>query len=393
MLDWLIIGGGVHGTMLSRALVTEGGVARAGLRVLDPWHRPLHRWRECAESTGMEFLRSPDLHHLDGPSRSLLDFARARGGEASALFRGAWRRPSRTLFEDHADAVIARSRLADLRLEGTARSIRPRRRGGLEVETDRGALAAARVLLAIGAGDRPPWPRWAAELRRRGAPIRHLLEPGAATPERAGARRVVVVGGGLSALEAALAAARRRPGSVALVSRHRPRVHAFDTDPDWLGPRRMRLFRRERDPARRRRLIAEARHSGSVPADAAAELETARRRGSVRFVLGSIRAARWNGKLELEAADDGRPLSLAADLVLLATGFGDGCPAAPALDGLVEAFGPRRAACGFPRLDASLQWYPGLFVSGPLAELELGPTARNIHGARLAARRLLRVAA
>ena len=35
---------------------------------------------------------------------------------------------------------------------------------------------------------------------------------------------------------------------------------------------------------------------------------------------------------------------------------------------------------------------PGLFVSGPLADLELGPAARNIAGARAAAERILSAA-
>jgi hypothetical protein len=36
----------------------------------------------------------------------------------------------------------------------------------------------------------------------------------------------------------------------------------------------------------------------------------------------------------------------------------------------------------------ALRWARGLYVMGPLAELELGPTARNIAGARKAADRL-----
>ena len=32
-----------------------------------------------------------------------------------------------------------------------------------------------------------------------------------------------------------------------------------------------------------------------------------------------------------------------------------------------------------------LEWGPNLFVSGALAELEVGPIARNISGARVAA--------
>jgi hypothetical protein len=40
-------------------------------------------------------------------------------------------------------------------------------------------------------------------------------------------------------------------------------------------------------------------------------------------------------------------------------------------------------------LAPTLEWAPGLYVTGQLAELELGPTARNIGGARLAAERLV----
>lgn len=46
-------------------------------------------------------------------------------------------------------------------------------------------------------------------------------------------------------------------------------------------------------------------------------------------------------------------------------------------------------ARGYPVLDARLRWAPGLYASGGLAELRLGPVARNLIGARRAAERLL----
>lgn len=39
-----------------------------------------------------------------------------------------------------------------------------------------------------------------------------------------------------------------------------------------------------------------------------------------------------------------------------------------------------------------LRWHPRLFVTGPLAELEIGPASRDIAGARMAARRVIPVA-
>jgi hypothetical protein len=43
----------------------------------------------------------------------------------------------------------------------------------------------------------------------------------------------------------------------------------------------------------------------------------------------------------------------------------------------------------YPIVDRALRWHPGIHVTGPLAELEIGPPARNILGARLSAERLL----
>jgi hypothetical protein len=40
-------------------------------------------------------------------------------------------------------------------------------------------------------------------------------------------------------------------------------------------------------------------------------------------------------------------------------------------------------------VDPNLRWHPRVFVSGPLAELELGPVSRNIAGARRAGDRIV----
>lgn len=82
---------------------------------------------------------------------------------------------------------------------------------------------------------------------------------------------------------------------------------------------------------------------------------------------------------------------VAVDRIVLATGFGPGAPA-PWLGNLADELDLPRAACGFPIVDPSLAWAPGLHLAGALGELELGPFARNLAGARLAAARLLEVA-
>ena len=47
------------------------------------------------------------------------------------------------------------------------------------------------------------------------------------------------------------------------------------------------------------------------------------------------------------------------------------------------------AECGYPVVEPDLRWHPRIYVTGPLAELELGPASRNISGARRAADRIV----
>jgi hypothetical protein len=47
------------------------------------------------------------------------------------------------------------------------------------------------------------------------------------------------------------------------------------------------------------------------------------------------------------------------------------------------------AACGYPILRQNILWDKNIFVTGPLADLGLGPCARNIIGARRAGKELL----
>jgi hypothetical protein len=74
--------------------------------------------------------------------------------------------------------------------------------------------------------------------------------------------------------------------------------------------------------------------------------------------------------------------------VILATGFDHSRPGGEWLDRAIAQFALRCHECGYPIVDANLCWHPGLYVAGPLAELQLGPVARNIIGARHAASRL-----
>ena len=78
----------------------------------------------------------------------------------------------------------------------------------------------------------------------------------------------------------------------------------------------------------------------------------------------------------------------------LATGFGKRVPGDGLVGKIAAAFDLDVAPDGYPVPDASLRWSDSqIFVAGALAELELGPSARNLAGARLAAERIVAAAA
>ena len=70
--------------------------------------------------------------------------------------------------------------------------------------------------------------------------------------------------------------------------------------------------------------------------------------------------------------------------LVLATGFGTTPPDSALVDHIACEYGLARDALGYPAVMDTLEWAPGLFVAGRLAELALGPAAGNLAGARMA---------
>ena len=384
MLELLIIGGGIHGTYLAHALIHSKGVPARAVRILDPHPRLLHCWHHNTSNTGMTYLRSPAVHHIGLDPTHLRRYAATPQGRDFARFALPYRRPALALFNAHADAVIKTYGLQDLHLQTRATKL-TRVTNGIRVDTPEGSLSARRVLLALGQGDQLAWPAWARALKHT-CRINHIFDPDFRRAALAPWRHAVVIGGGLSAAQTARALAQKQPGSVSLISRHVPRVHDFDADPGWMGPKYLSAFYREPDYAKRRMLIRHARHTGSMTPHEAVELRLSRKRGKlVHCVADVTRAVLGNAvHLHLDSGD-----CIDADLILLATGFEARRPGGAWLDDFVLAHDLPCAPCGFPVVDSRLCWHRGLFVTGALAELELGPPARNILGARHAAERLV----
>jgi glycine/D-amino acid oxidase-like deaminating enzyme len=200
------------------------------------------------------------------------------------------------------------------------------------------------------------------------------------------ASSVAVVGGGISAGQIALRLI-EEGHEVHLLARHPLRKSQFDSDPGWLGPKFMSKFARESCLDARRAMVAGARRSGSVPPDLLRALERAIERGDLGWHQSEVE--RLDGcPDQLSLTLNGGEL-LHVERVLLATGLVSRRPGGPLVDDLVEAAALPCASCGYPIVGTDLRWHSRIVVSGALAELELGPAARNIAGARRAGDRIV----
>ena len=238
-----------------------------------------------------------------------------------------------------------------------------------------------------------------------------------------GKSNIAVIGGGISTAHKVLEMVRERSSStrssdgiIYLISRHSLREQQFDTHQDWMmdnaackrslenggsgKPSRQRAFSATSCMKERRSIIQNERIAGTVTP------EVHRGTNGLRYAIESGDVA-WkqtevvscsrqpfvdaNGLehsfLQLGLAN-GEAINV--DKVILATGFGKRLPGGS----LIESKLVKRAKLmvsrwdGFPIVNEFLAWHKRIYVSGALAELELGPSARNIAGARLSAERI-----
>ena len=208
-IEWLIIGGGIHGVHIAARLIGDAKISPEGIRIVDPGDRLLDRWRSCTAATGLSHLRSPSVHHLGLDHGALRRFARKRRSRRSGLFALLFERPSLDLFNAHCDQVERTYGLAELQIRGRAVkcTVEPDR---VEVRLEDGSkLQARNLVLALGSSEEPEWPDWAPRDDPR---VHHVFEPGFDISPT-GPETVTVVGGGISRDTARSASRRRATGS------------------------------------------------------------------------------------------------------------------------------------------------------------------------------------
>ena len=208
-----------------------------------------------------------------------------------------------------------------------------------------------------------------------------------------GATRVLVIGGGISAAQAALAAF-RAGHRVVLRSRRPLRTRAFDVGSEWLDVRtadRLRFDFLCLPMRERRRAVREATPGGSVPANYMDELHRLARQYPAELQL-EVDDAIESSAVEAIDADDAKAKAVAVNgeafaMVILATGVVASPSSSPLYQSISERFGAPTVE-GLPRVGNRLRWLPheDIFVLGANAVLELGPGGANLMGAMRGAR-------
>lgn len=364
--DWIIIGGGPHGVCAARALRSQG----LSVRILDPSGRLLDRWTTRAASVAMAWMRSPASHHLNDKPTNLNHFVRQPENADVSSLSGVFRVPTHDAFLRHSHATIEEYQLDSCRVQGRADSIQ-RHGDQLLVQGSGVELHGRRVLIATGS-NQLRIPEWARSLRAEGAPIHHVFEADA-PPSRD------LVGGGISAIQRALLVHRQTGRPVRLWMRSPVTKSDFDYDRDWSKHRFVSTWSGLDEPDRLEFLRRNPTRGSATPI-LAGRLKRAIRTGSIE-VECSIPSIEWSpaeGRLLLRV--DGRLLESSG--ITLVTGF-----APERVSGWLERAADSLAlpmTHGLPRLDRQMHWGQGVYVTGPLALLRLGPMARNIVGARWA---------
>lgn len=380
MYDWMIIGGGIHGCTIANYLIKNKKTILEELLIIDPHQEPMEKWRTYTRKIGMEYLRSPSVHHIDVPVYSLQNF---RSSNDFTAFYGQYKRPSLHLFNEHCDKVFQEAQLKKCWKQGRVIHVY-RDSEKWVVQTDDGQLYITKnLVLSVSVNEKFHIPEWAKKSSNKVMHIfsEELLNLSELAPS------IVVVGGGITAAHTVITLCRIFPGNVTLLTRHKLRVHGFDSDPGWLGPKYMTSYSQTTDYDARREQIKLARNRGSMPNDIYHKIRKLEREGSLQVIYDEVVTSSSQDQSNVLHLKSGT--HLIAKTVLLATGFDSNLPDEDWLKTLIETENLRCASCGYPIVNQKLEWCPHLFVSGPLAELEIGPVSRNISGARKAAERIV----
>ncbi|MBE9053821.1 SidA/IucD/PvdA family monooxygenase [Nostocales cyanobacterium LEGE 11386] len=382
-IDLAIIGAGPHALTLVTHLLQKRQTMRGRFVVFDPSGKWMSQWQQQFAALEILHLRSPAVHHPDPNPFALRKFAESRPHE---LFP-PYDLPGTQLFEDLCQDVIYRWDLQNQVVKAEVTRIQPlhpRFRLWLD---DGSSIIARRVVVATGGG-KLQIPDWVNQIATKYPQDRlcHSHKVDLRKLQLAG-ENILIVGGGLTSGHLAIGAL-ARGAKVHLILRRQLQEKLFDAEPGWLGPKYLKGFFAESDYQKRWQMIQAARNGGSMTPAIAMQLRRAVRTGNLRIDEHcQISEAQWFENHWLVSCHDGSEYKCSR--IWLSTGSKFDVTDESLLTEIADTY-PIAIANGLPILDTYLRW-PGceLFIMGALAALQVGPTARNLSGARMASEKIV----
>lgn len=386
-IDLAIVGAGPHALTLTTHILQKRQSIRGRFSVFDPSGMWMSRWKQQFAALEIPHLRSPAVHHPDPNPFALRKFAESRPHELFAPYD----LPGTQLFDDFCQDVIKVRQLQDQVSPLAVKSIQPlshhlRSQFRLCLQ-DGQEVTARRVVLATGSTQRQT-PNWVKQIQTKYPQDRlcHSQTIDLRKLHLAG-KKVLIVGGGLTSGHLAVGAI-SRGAEVHLLIRRQLAEKLFDAEPGWLGPKYLKDFFAQSDWQQRFTMIQQARNGGSMTPAIATQLRRQARNGNIRIDENcQVVKAQWLGEHWLVECSDGSQHD--CDYIWLSTGTKFDVSTEPLLKDVLEAY-PTPIIQGLPVLDTCLRW-PGceLFIMGGLAALQVGPTARNLSGARMACEKIV----
>ena len=104
--DWIIIGGGLHGTHIAIRLLDHYRDQSLSLRIIDPETELMEKWKRQTTATTMKFLRSPAVHNLATDPFGLMKFGGKKARRRGDKFAYPYNRPKLSWFNKHCNSLV-----------------------------------------------------------------------------------------------------------------------------------------------------------------------------------------------------------------------------------------------------------------------------------------------
>ena len=385
--DTAIIGSGLHGTHIALRLLHEKVTNAERILLIDPHPVPCHMWHIRAQNCGMDFLRSPASHGIAEDFQHIRRLHTQKEWNSPLLFAHPYHRPSIMTFSQHLHKI--QKRLSHTAyLQGIATNISKLSQDFLvSISTFQKKIQKIRtrtVVLALGQSA-SCIPSVFAPLVNKNHAVQHIYAEDFSLSTIKHGDHVLIIGNGIASVHIALLLAKQNIRTV-FWSRTPIRIHRFDSDPCFIGPRCAHIIHSICNIDDKEIFIQRSRRTGSIPYDLFHRFEKAVNNGHIEWARKTVTsAAAADGRMSVSSGIH----TLQCDRVILATGFQKNPPSPVLLSSISRTLHLPRSETGYPITDSQLSWTKGLFVTGGLADLILGPPARNIIGAHLAGRRII----